>query len=144
MADSIVHAIGVEVPVQGGAAKVRVRPWRMAQRAELRPKVAALLDRIEKQREGGLPTTLGALFELAEAEIADVVRASVELPEGVTWDDLFWPEDLVDLAQAVWETSIVRADGKGALGKLAGVLRIARGVSGAPRTQAPPMPSAAS
>jgi hypothetical protein len=140
MADSIVHAIGVEVPVLGGAHKVRVRPWRMAQRAELRPKVAALLDRIETERLTQGTATFAKLLTVAEAEIAEVVRASVELPPGVAWDDLLWPEDLITLGQAVWETSVVRKDGTGAAGKVIGVLRGIAGASGAPK-QAPKTPT---
>lgn len=118
---SLAHPASRLVPVCGGAHEVRVRPWTMAQRAELKPRLSALLSRVQ-ELEGDLTTlNLATLFNHAEEEIYHIVRASVVLPEGLTWDELDW-EDLPSLAQAVWEISVVRMDGGGLAGKLVGVL----------------------
>lgn len=117
---SVAHPPCVRVEVMCGAHKVTVRPWTMAQRSELRPRVADLVARVMELRVNPMALDLAKLFVTAENEVAEIVRASVEMPEGLTWDELLW-EDLPSLAQAVWEIAVVREDGGGLAGKLMGV-----------------------
>ncbi len=126
------------VELRGGSLRVPVRPWTLAQRDELRPLLAGLLSRVQElTAQGKLETlSLHSLFLEAEAELFALVRASVVLPEGEEWGAL-WYEDLPILAQAVWETSVVRAGGGGLLGKLVGVLSEAF-LAAARHAQAPP------
>lgn len=122
---SIVHPAVRRVPVVGGRATVEVRPWTMAQRAELKPRIAALLAKVlELGGETPKKVDLAELFTLAETEVAEVVRASITMPDELTWDELSW-EDLPVLAQAVWETSIARPDGGGLGGKAYRALALA-------------------
>lgn len=118
---SVAHPPSTRVEVLCGSQQVTIRPWTMAQRAELRPRVADVLDRIMQTQANPQAMNLAHLFVVAENEIAEIVRATVEMPEGLTWDQLLW-EDLPTLAQAIWETSIVREDGGGLAGKVMGVV----------------------
>ncbi|MGH3997605.1 MAG: hypothetical protein ACRDTJ_09110 [Pseudonocardiaceae bacterium] len=144
---SIVHPASRRVPVVGGQASVEVRPWTMAQRAALRPRITTLLAKVLELEQNPLKgVDLPQLFELAEDEIAEVVRASVHLPPELAWDELSW-EDLPVLAQAVWEICIARPDG-GLGGKvaraLAGALTLPRGKSSSPPRSRTEQSSAAS
>lgn len=118
---SVAHPPVARIEVMCGAHTVSIRPWTMAQRAELRPRVADIIDRIMQLQMTPATVDLAQLFVHAENEIAEIVRASIELPDGLTWDQLLW-EDLPSLAQAVWEIAIVRADGGGLAGKVMGVV----------------------
>lgn len=108
------------VELCGGDHRVPVRPWTLAQREELRPLIADLIVRISKI-EKGAELSLERLFLDAEAELLAIVKASVRLPAGLAWGALWW-EDVPTLAQAVWQTSVVRGESGGLLGKVAGVL----------------------
>lgn len=117
---AVAHPRSVTAPVAGGRVLLVVRPWSMAARAELKPLLVALLDRLSKLPEGASAFDLATLFAHAEDEVAAIVRATVQrelAAAGVSWDDLDW-EDLLILAQAVWETSVVRPDGGGLGGKV--------------------------
>lgn len=121
MKPGTVHPLARRVEVMGGTATVAVRPWTMAQRAELKPRLLALAERFLELQENPEQVDLVKLFDHAEDELVEVVRASVEMPEGLTWGELYL-EDLPNLVQAVWETSVVRPDGGGIGGKLARAL----------------------
>lgn len=121
MSGTTVHPLVREVPVQAGACKAKIRPWTMAQRAELRPRVAAMLSKVLEFEKNPLGVDLADLFGYAEDELAEICRATVQLPEGVVWDDLLW-EDLPILVQAVWDVCVVRGDGGGLAGKMGGAL----------------------
>lgn len=116
------------VRLAGGTVKGIVRPWTMAQRAELKPRVIGLLDRLGTLDGKGLELNLATVFSEAEEELIEIARLSVELPDGVAFDQLLW-EDLPIIVQAVWETSVARADGTGLLGKAAGLLGNALGTA---------------
>jgi len=91
----------------------------MAQRSYLRPKLLTLIE-----RAGGTKSTtvsIGALFEQFEQELMEIAQHSVQMPDGVKWDDLYW-EDLPILLQAIWEVCVVREGDKGLMGKLASAL----------------------
>jgi hypothetical protein len=102
--------------------KVKVRTWTMAQRAELRPKIAELLDEFAKL-QGGNVSSFGALlaplFINAEEQVTEIVRMSIPESElsAEKWDAMAW-EDIPTLAQAIWELHFARTDGGGLLGKL--------------------------
>jgi hypothetical protein len=124
------HEVARQIPVVGGAHRVLVRPWTVRQREELRPLIAALMDRVQviwasnrtplapTPDGSGVAIDLAKLFLEVEAEVFAIVRASTQLPDGLEWDSIWW-EDVPTLAQAIWETSIVRASGGGLAGKLA-------------------------
>lgn len=116
-----VHPPVMEVPIMGGQHKVRVTPWTMAQRAELAPRVAALFKKILEFDKNPRGVDLEALFLVAEDEIAEIVRASIEIPEEVKWAQL-WYEDLPGMARAVWKICVNREDGGGIAGKMVSVL----------------------
>jgi len=119
---TVAHPGFTKVKLRGGEYEGKVRPWTMAQRAEIKPALGAILERVESMRNGReVDVSLPTLFLKAENEIAELCRISVELPVGVSWDDLFW-EDLANIAQAVWETNIVTGNGGGLAGKLLGLL----------------------
>lgn len=116
---STVHPPTKEVPLSGGPT-VRVRPWTMAQRADLRPKVASLLEAISKLEGGfqaGLSLNLVTMFVHVEDEVCDIVRSSIPKDElnDEAWNAMEWA-DLPNLAQAVWELNVARSDGM--LGKI--------------------------
>ena len=116
----IAHPRVLEVPVSTGlddgtTRKVRLRKWTMAQRAELKPKVLAVLDRIVGLQggiSGALSSDLVQLFMEVEDEIVDVVRASISREElsDADWDAMDW-SDAPDLAFGLWELNITGAGG---------------------------------
>lgn len=130
-----VHPLAREVEVGGGAHRVTVRPWTMAQRAELRPRLADLLGKLLELEADPRGVDLRELFLFAEDELAAIVQRTVQLPDGLRWDDLLW-EDLPNMAQAVWEICVVRPDGGGVGGKIGGAL--AGALSSVARRQTPP------
>ena len=118
---SVAHPPIREVELTNGGT-VKLRPWSMAQRAELRPQISSMLDELAVL-ESGPGTLSGAsmakLFVKFEDKITQIVRDSIpigELSEEL-WDAMAW-EDIPTLAQAIWETNVARADGGGILGKL--------------------------
>lgn len=122
-AESIAHPPKIEVAVCGGRHKVIVRPWTMAQRHELRPRLIALLERVEKFPEEGPPSrwTLPKFFAHAEEELIDLAQYSAELPDGLVWGDLWW-EDGASIVQAAWELNFVRVPSGGLVGKVASAI----------------------
>ena len=109
-----------EVSLSGGP-KVRIRPWTMAQRDDLRPKVVALLEQVSELQGGftsALSLNLVMLFIKVEDEVCDIVRHSIPLDElsETQWGVMEWA-DLPNLAQAVWELNVARSDGL--MGKVA-------------------------
>ncbi len=102
--------------------KVKVRTWTMAQRAELRPKIAELLDEFAKLQGGdvaSIGSMLAPLFINAEEQVTEIVRGSIPESElyADEWNAMAW-EDIPTLAQAIWELHFARTDGGGLLGKL--------------------------
>jgi len=120
--DSIAHPAGLSVDVLSGSAKVIIPKWKMRQRAELKPRIAAVLVKVA-EAQGGLSENLdlGTMLSNAESEIADLCYASTVMPEGLEWDDLDW-EDLVSIAWGVWQQNIGTPGGGGLLGKTMGLL----------------------
>lgn len=122
---AVAHPPILEPELSNGKT-VKLRPWVMAQRAELRPRIGELLAALSKL-EGGLKGLAGAplkeLFMSAENEISGIVRASISLAQmsDEEWGQMPW-EDLPVLAQAVWELNVARPDGGGVLAKLAAAL----------------------
>lgn len=107
-----------------GTVVASCRPWTMAQRAELRPRVAELTAKAFSLRGGALgDLNLSDLFLEAEEELTVVVQQSVKLCRRddpsvpVPFGELLW-EDLPVLAQLVWEVCVLREDGGGLAGKL--------------------------
>jgi hypothetical protein len=107
------------VAVRGGQLKVRVAPWTMKARRELKPRLMALVQRATEQGQ----TDLASLFEFAEEELCFIVRESITAESGEPltdeeWDSLYWLEDLPILTQAVWTVCIERVGGGEVAGKL--------------------------
>ncbi len=149
--------------------KLTLRPWTMAQRAELRPRIGVLLEELSKL-EGGeqsftegtpLGQRLASLFLVLEAEVCEIVRESIPLSalSAEEWDALSWGDDIPTLALAIWELNLGRPGGvmgklTAGLGGLADAAAVKRaqvgGVSGSPsqtatsRTTSKPRASASS
>lgn len=118
---TLAHPGYSEVPVgPEGKITARINKWTMAQRAELKPQLARLIERIMSVKASP-DLDLAVLFDSAEDEIAQICRLCTILPEGKSFDDLLW-EDLPVLAQAIWETNIITEDGGGVAGKLTSLL----------------------
>ncbi len=119
---SLAHPGYTVVKLQGGNLEGKVRPWTMAQRAELKPILMRLLETLGGlDRKENQDLSLAAVFSEAEEEFMVLAEMSVELPSDVKWDELYW-EDGPTIVQAVWETSLAREDGQGLMGKVMGVL----------------------
>ncbi len=122
-----------------------LRPWTMAQRAELRPRIAVLLEELAKL-EGGEALTAGgtpigqrlaSLFMVLEDEVTEIVRESIPIADLTAdeWDAISWGDDVPALAMAIWELNLARpggvmgklAAGLGGLGSQAAVRRAAAG-----------------
>ena len=118
------HPGFTEVPLCGGSVTGKVRPWTMRQRAEIKPKLGAIFEKLESATGGGNPDSLNIpqLILQFEDELVPICQISLELPEDTDWDDLHW-EDLAVITQAVWETNIVTEAGGGLGGKLLGLLK---------------------
>ena len=141
------------IPLSTGKI-VKVRTWTMAQRAELRPKIVALLERFSEIELGADITALGSalvpLFIQAEDEVVEIVRDSIprDALSDEEWGALAWTEDIPLLAQAIWELHF--SSPGGIVGKVMGGLasqiaarRAARtpaGPNGSP-SQTPPRPT---
>lgn len=95
----------------------------MAQRAALKPRLQDIMTRVTALTDKPAMELLPTLFVEFEDELIDIARESAQLPEDIEWNDLDW-EDGAALVQAVWETSILRPDGGGMLGKLMGLAKI--------------------
>lgn len=112
------HPVERSVKVCGGKRTVKVRPWTMAVRHSLRPRLSVLIGRVtEVMRDQPRTVSWQTLFEEAEEEVYQVVRETLGF-EDAQMDEL-WYEDLPILAQAVFEVCVMRDDGGGVLGKLA-------------------------
>ncbi len=113
------------VPLSTGK-KIKVRTWTMAQRAELRPKIVALLERFTEIDLGADITALGSalipLFIQAEDEVVEIVRDSIprDVLSDEEWGAMAWTEDLPLLAQAIWELHF--SSSQGIVGKVMGGL----------------------
>lgn len=117
---AVAHPPTREVVLSDGT-RFTLRPWTMAQRHDLRPKLAALLETMS-QLDGGLSGAaslgMGQIFLLVEDEIAELCLASSPPDIQERWETLYL-EDLPVIAQAIWELNVMRSDGGGLLGKLA-------------------------
>ncbi len=136
-----------------------LRPWTMAQRAELRPRIGLLLEELAKL-EGGEALTAGgspigqrlaSLFMVLEDEVTEIVRESIPIADLTAdeWDAISWGDDVPALAMAIWELNLARpggimgklAAGLGGLGNQAAVRRAATGAGGGNGSQSPTAPS---
>ena len=115
------HRDAYRVPIIGGEKTVKVRPWTMKQRAELKPLLASVAERLTSEDLGMTSMTIAKAMLVAEEELFEIAKISAELPDDTTWDELYW-EDLPNIVQAVWETSIVTIAGGGLAGKAIGLL----------------------
>jgi hypothetical protein len=135
-----------------------LRPWTMAQRAELRPRIAVLLEELAKLEGGDQPLAAGgaigqrlaSLFMVLEEEVCEIVRESIPLEGGdglsaEEWDAISWGDDIPALAMAIWDLNLARSGG--VMGKLtaglgglvdqAAVRRAAATVGGGNGSQSP-------
>jgi hypothetical protein len=96
--------------------KVTIRKWKMRDRAELKPRIVRVLEKITG-RNGEMTLDLASMMLVAEEEIYEIAKVSAVLPDGKEFDDMDL-NDLVDIAQAVWVTNILGPEGGGLMGKL--------------------------
>ncbi len=118
--DSLAAPRTIEVPVAGGAHRLRVSPWSMAQHDECFPLVVVLLEHWAESTKAAPGTvSLGEMITLYKTEVTRLCRITVA-PElfrlGLDWDKDLWGEDLFGIADAIWQTSLVRPGGGGVLG----------------------------
>lgn len=114
----------IDQPVMGGQKRLTVRPWSMEQHDEIFPLVADLLETYVAWQDKPETFTLGAVLLRFSAECQRICEATVReelVRQDLKWGDL-WGEDLFGLAQAIWNTSIIRPGGGGLLGKGLGIL----------------------
>ena len=108
------------VKVCRGEHEIGVRPWTMSQRSELKPRLLELIAKMSSSdMSDGL--SLATLFLTAEEEVTAIIKLSSTLPEGLTWDEMYF-EDIPILAQAVWDMCIIGEGASGLAGKLLGVV----------------------
>ncbi|MGB5810114.1 MAG: hypothetical protein WBG86_06260 [Polyangiales bacterium] len=123
--ESIAAPRQIDVPVQGGAAKLSVAPWTIAQHDECFPIVVRLIEGWVESQGSGAPTlNLGVMLTTYKFEVEELCKLTLheELNRrDLKWGDL-WAEDLFSIAQAIWETSLLRPDGGGVLGKALGLI----------------------
>jgi hypothetical protein len=118
---TISHPQNVEVQVLSDTRHVTVRKWKMRDRAELRPRIASLFEKLASMESVSLDVGLAQIFLHAEEECEHIARVSTAMPADLEWDDLDW-EDLASIAQSVWLVNIVGPDGGGMLGKVGSLL----------------------
>lgn len=119
---TISHPGSIEIEVLGGQHKARVRKWKMRDRAELRPRIAKLFEKVVSMEGKSFDLSLATIFMNAEEECAEIARVCVEFPySDIKFDDLDW-EDLPTIVQAVWTLNIIGPDGSGLVGKAGGLL----------------------
>ena len=117
---TVAHPGHIIVPLCGGEQSGIVRPWSMAQRRDLRPRILALLDKVGSlESTGTTNASLASLFLEGEDELASIARASLTLPDDLAWDDLAWA-DLPTIIQAVWDANFAAENGL--MGKLTSLL----------------------
>lgn len=120
--ETISHPGSIEVDVLDGTQKARIKKWKMRDRAELRPRIGKLFEKIMSLEGKTVDFSLAAVFLNAEEECSEIARLCVEFPYSDTkFDDLNW-EDLPTIVQAVWTLNIVGPEGAGLVGKATGLL----------------------
>jgi len=118
---TISHPLSTSVPVLGEMHNVTVRKWKMRDRAELRPRLATLFQKLSTMQGASLELGLTEIFSYAEDECAAIAEASTVMPEGLAWGDLDW-EDLPAIVSAVWFLNVMGPDGGGMVGKVGSLL----------------------
>lgn len=111
---SVAHPLAKEVPLRGGALFVTVLPFNMVVARQARP---ALVDILTAVADSKMNIDLVQIVDQHESSVMAICQSAVTLPEGVTWETLDY-EDFLNIVQAIWETSILRPDGGGLLGKI--------------------------
>lgn len=115
------HPGSVDVSVLDGERQVKIRKWKMRDRANLRPRLATLFEKIVTAQGQTVDLSLAGLFMHAEDECAAIAEASIDLPSGLAFDDLYW-EDLATIVQAIWTLNVVNPSGGGLVGKAGSLL----------------------
>ena len=106
----------VEVKTLRGA-RIVVEPWGLTKGRLMLKRLEALMEKGRQMPEA----TVSQLIELAYDEFHDIVRDTIE------WDDARMEEeltleDLIDLSEAIWKTSVAREDGGGVGGKIGALI----------------------
>lgn len=99
---------------------VLVTEWGLKLGGEQTVRVVALVDRIRKEAQAG-PQDADAMLALvthAQDDILEIVRVTVGWSPGEAEENVKTFEDLLDLWEAVWETSLVKPTGGGTLAKV--------------------------
>jgi hypothetical protein len=118
---TMAHPRTVEVPVLGEERHVTVRKWKMRDRAELRPRIASLFEKLANMEGASMNAGLAEIFLHAEDECAEIAQCSTTMPADLEWGDLDW-EDLAAIVQTVWVLNIASPDGGGMMGKVVSLL----------------------
>jgi hypothetical protein len=118
---TIAHPRVMDVEVLSGERHVTIRKWKMRDRAELRPRLAALFQKIVSLEGAKMDIGLAEIFMHAEDECAAIAETSTSMPPGLAWGDLDW-EDLSAIVSAVWILNVAGPDGSGMAGKVGSLL----------------------
>lgn len=130
-----------EVALQSGR-KVVVRQWDIETGSVLTARVVKMMERLREEGVSGGANgeiEIGQILQVALAECVGIVAETIgwteeQLNERASMDDFY------DLLQAVIDTSLVRPDGGGALGKIVGLAGVLAPLAGLQ----PPPPSTSS
>jgi len=99
---------------------VTIKPWSLGLGRLMRKRIVKLFRQIQESRGNLSEVDLGALLEVGEEQIYEIVRDTVEWTDA-QMDELAY-EDLLTLAQGVLDVCVLRKDGGGVGGKLLGLL----------------------
>jgi len=117
MTANIAHPQAKAISLCDGTVTARIPKWTMAKRADVKPRIVGLLEQVgNKAGDGTVVTGIADLFAVGEEELVQICKVCVELPDGVSFDDLLW-EDLPIMVQAIWETNVQTDEGGGIGGK---------------------------
>lgn len=115
----------IDLPVMGGEKSLVIRPWSMALHDELFPLVTETLDRYIAWSDKPEAITLGVVLAYLKDEIRRICERTVRdqlHDQKIDWDADLWGEDFYGIAQAIWNTSIIRPGGGGIAGKGMGAI----------------------
>ena len=125
MEKSLASKVLFEIPVKGGEHTLYISPWTMEQHDECFPIVVELVEIWSQHQSDGSPMSLGDLVTKYKSQVTRICQLTVDdqlKAKGLTWGKDLWGEDLFVIAQAIWQTSLIREGGEGVLGKAMALL----------------------
>ncbi len=115
----------IDLSIMGGEKFLTIRPWSMKLHDELFPLVMAAIDRYTAWDKKPEVVTIGTVATYLKDEIRRICERTVRdqlRDQKIDWDADLWGEDFYGIAQAIWNTSIIRPGGGGIVGKGMGTI----------------------